>query len=79
LDRSLIVQSMINPRAKVIFPKLVEIIHDLGAQTVCEGIETSEQHRLALSSGVDLVQGFFYARPQANLLSPDPLFQARSA
>ena len=79
LDRSLIVQSMINPRAKVIFPKLVEIIHDLGAQTVCEGIETSEQHRLALSSGVDLVQGFFYARPQANLLTPDPSFQARSA
>jgi len=73
LDRSLIVQSMVNPRAKVIFPKLVEIIHDLGAEVVCEGIETTEQHQFAMSSGVDFVQGFYYAMPQPALLDPDPL------
>jgi EAL domain-containing protein (putative c-di-GMP-specific phosphodiesterase class I) len=73
LDRSLIVQSMINPRAKVILPKLVEIIHDLEAQVVCEGIETLAQHHLALDSGVDLLQGFYYARPHPSLLSPEPL------
>jgi EAL domain-containing protein (putative c-di-GMP-specific phosphodiesterase class I) len=71
LDRSLILQSMINPRARTIFPKLIEIIHDLNAQVVCEGIETSEQHEFALSSGVDLVQGFFCARPHANLLNAE--------
>ncbi len=67
LDRSLIVQSETNPRARIILPKLVEIIHDLGAQVVCEGIETPSQHALAMGVGVDLVQGFFYARPYPEL------------
>lgn len=73
LDRSLIVQAMINPRAKLILPKLVEIIHDLEAQVVCEGIETSEQHQLAVQSGVDLLQGYYYAKPHPSLLNPEPL------
>lgn len=68
LDRSLIVQSEVNPRARTILPKLVEIIHDLGAQAVCEGIETAAQHALAADVGADLVQGFFYARPHADLV-----------
>lgn len=67
LDRSLIVQAEINPRARKILPKLVDIIHDLGAQVVCEGIETPSQHALAASVGVDLVQGFYYGRPQPDL------------
>ena len=65
---SFIVQSEVNPRARKILPKLVEIIHDLGAQVVCEGIETKGQHELAVSVGVDLVQGFYYAIPHLNLL-----------
>ena len=68
LDRSLIVQSEINPRARKILPKLVDIIHDLGAQVVCEGIETPDQHALAASVGVDLVQGFYYGRPHPELM-----------
>lgn len=73
LDRSLVVQSMVNPRARLIFPKLVEIIHDLGAQVVCEGIETTAQHDLAVSSGVDLLQGYYYAKPHSSLLRPEPV------
>lgn len=68
LDRSLLVQSEINPRARLILPKLVEIMHDLGAQVVCEGIETPSQHALAARIGVDLVQGFYYARPHPELV-----------
>ena len=68
LDRSLIVQAATRPRARLILPKLVEIIHDLGALAVCEGIETAEQHTLATDSGVDLLQGYFYARPAPELL-----------
>ncbi len=73
LDRSLIMQSMVNPRARLILPKLVEIIHDLEAQVVCEGIETLEQHRFAVQSGVDLLQGYYYARPHPSLLGPERL------
>lgn len=68
LDRSLIVQADDNVRVRKILPKLIDIIHDLGALAVCEGIETGAQHDLAIGSGADLVQGFHYSRP-ASLLS----------
>lgn len=68
LDRSLILQGTSNERARRILPKIVEIIHELGAQVVCEGIETTEQHQLALDAGSDFVQGFFYAMPSAHLV-----------
>lgn len=67
LDRGLIVQSATNPRARTILPKLIDILHDLGALVVCEGIETTDQHALVLDAGTDLVQGFLYAHPQPNL------------
>ncbi|WP_096704938.1 EAL domain-containing protein [Magnetospirillum sp. 15-1] len=67
LDRSLIVQSTVNPRARQILPKLVDIIHDLGARVVCEGIETVGQHALAVNSGVDMLQGYLYAKPAPHL------------
>ncbi|MGE5478359.1 MAG: EAL domain-containing protein [Bacteroidales bacterium] len=69
LDRGLIVQSSSNPRARTILPKLIDILHDLGAKVVCEGIETAEQHELVVTAGTDMVQGFLYARPQAALLA----------
>lgn len=70
LDRSLIVQSAGNPRVRRILPKLIDIIHDLDALAVCEGIETAEQHRLAIDAGADLLQGFHYARPSPRLALP---------
>ena len=70
LDRSLILEGTTNLRARRILPRLIEIIHELGAQVVCEGIETPEQHWLAVDSGTDLVQGFLYARPAPHL-APD--------
>ncbi|MBV5299066.1 MAG: EAL domain-containing protein [Rhodoferax sp.] len=70
IDRELLLQADSNPRVRKILPKLVEIMHDLQASVVCEGIETSPQHDLALSSGADLLQGYFFARP-ARDLKPD--------
>jgi EAL domain-containing protein (putative c-di-GMP-specific phosphodiesterase class I) len=67
LDRSLLTQSVQNERARTVFPKLIDIIHDLGGQVVCEGIETEAQHQMAWQSGADLLQGFHYARPAATL------------
>ncbi|THF67220.1 EAL domain-containing protein [Pseudothauera nasutitermitis] len=72
LDRSLVVQATLNPRARRMLPRLVELIHELDASVVCEGIETPEQHALAIDAGADLLQGFLYARPAADL------FQSRS-
>lgn len=67
LDRSLLLQSTVNLRARRIMPKLVDIIHELGAQVVCEGVETREQHQIAVDAGADFVQGYYYAPPASKL------------
>ena len=69
LDRSLIVQATENDRARRMLPKLVDIIHELGASVVIEGIETAEQHALAVDCGTDLVQGYYYALPAADVVT----------
>jgi len=76
LDRSLIVQGTTNARARRILPKLIEIIHDLGARVVCEGIENRQQHRLAIDAGADLLQGYYYARPAPVLINDKALPEA---
>jgi len=67
LDRGLVSQSAINPRARRVLPKLVDIIHELGATVVCEGIEDEDQHHIAVDAGTDLLQGYYYARPAAEI------------
>jgi len=67
LDRTLILQAIDNPMARRILPKIVDIIHELGAQVVCEGIETLDQYLLARDSGADLLQGFLFALPSEHL------------
>lgn len=69
LDRELILHASDNSRARRILPKIIEIIHDLGAQVVCEGIETALQHALARDAGADLLQGYYYAKPTAQLVT----------
>lgn len=69
LDRSLLLQAEINPRARTILPRLVDMLHDLGVKVVAEGIETAEQWALAQSAQVDLLQGFFLAHPATQLLN----------
>ncbi|MDR7307406.1 EAL domain-containing protein [Rhodoferax saidenbachensis] len=69
IDRELLLQAEINPRAGKIFPKLIDIIHDLAAQVVCEGIETPAQQALAVRCQADFLQGYLFARPDRTLQS----------
>lgn len=63
LDRSLILEAEQSVRAQRTLPSLVAMIHEAGSLVLQEGIETSRQLELALSAGVDLLQGFGLARP----------------
>jgi EAL domain-containing protein (putative c-di-GMP-specific phosphodiesterase class I) len=67
MDRSLIVKAVDDTRVRRILPKLVEIVHDLEAAVIFEGIETEAQQAIASDSGADMVQGFFWARPSATI------------
>ena len=46
-----------------ILPKLVDIISELGAEVIIEGIETQSQLELAQHAGAQWVQGYFLGHP----------------
>lgn len=51
------------PAAERLFKPLVRLLHDRGIKVLVEGIENSNQLRVALEGGTDLLQGFLLGRP----------------
>lgn len=50
---------------RVILKGMIDIAHELGIHTLCEGMETEEQKNFLLNTGCELGQGFFYHRPES--------------
>jgi EAL domain-containing protein (putative c-di-GMP-specific phosphodiesterase class I) len=65
LDRSLLTNSSI--KARRILGNLVSLLHEAGCLVVLEGIETLDETLLAFDVDADLVQGFFFSTPDAEL------------
>lgn len=63
LDRELISGVDGDPYKSTIISKLLETAQNLGVRTVAEGIETREEWHWLRARGVDLMQGFLFARP----------------
>lgn len=80
LDLGLIQKAETNERVQRILPGLIKMIKDLGAQPIITGIETQVQLDIAISSGTNLVQGYFLARPvTAKELQPADSFKTSTA
>ncbi len=65
LDRSLLLGS------PSVFADIVTMFSHLNLKTVVEGVETAEQDEALRQFDIDLIQGFYYARPM-----PQAAFQA---
>ncbi len=79
LDSSLIQQAEDNHRIRKALPGLVQVITDLGAQAVINGIATQVQLNIALESGSKLFQGDFLGKPvAAKDLQPSEIFKKSS-
>lgn len=63
LDGSIINQATFNPKLQRILPKLVEIIRELDAEVIIEGVETRAELRIAQAAGIHLVQGYLLGLP----------------
>jgi EAL domain-containing protein (putative c-di-GMP-specific phosphodiesterase class I)/CheY-like chemotaxis protein len=46
---------------------LVDLAGKIGAKTIAEGIETSEEYETCRELGIDLIQGYYLAHPQEHL------------
>jgi EAL domain-containing protein (putative c-di-GMP-specific phosphodiesterase class I) len=48
---------------EAILSGVVSLLHEAGKLVLIEGVETEHEAQLALASGADFVQGFFFGRP----------------
>jgi EAL domain-containing protein (putative c-di-GMP-specific phosphodiesterase class I) len=67
LDRSLVERSAIDNRITRTLPNLVDLLHESGCHVLMEGIENEKEAITAVSAGVDMVQGNYFARPGFDL------------
>jgi EAL domain-containing protein (putative c-di-GMP-specific phosphodiesterase class I) len=65
LDRYLVAGALNDPYRQVILDSLARMVRRLEARAVAEGVEDSEELVAVESAGIDLVQGFIFARPMA--------------
>ncbi|CAG0954215.1 putative cyclic di-GMP phosphodiesterase PdeG [Methylophilaceae bacterium] len=76
LDSGIVQEAELNPKLRKALPKLVDVIRDLGAQPVIQGIETQTQFDIAIESGSTLLQGYFLGKPvTAKELRPSKVFK----
>ena len=52
-----------DPDKQQLVVDIVQYAHDRGRQVVAEGIETPEELRCVIDLGVDLLQGYYLAKP----------------
>lgn len=68
LDRSLVERASHDRRAQRVVSQMVSLLHECGALVLMEGVETLDEAMLAMESDADMVQGYFFGRPQAALI-----------
>jgi EAL domain-containing protein (putative c-di-GMP-specific phosphodiesterase class I)/cellobiose-specific phosphotransferase system component IIC len=86
-DRTLLVRAECE-KGRALYTTLAGLCRELGFQVVAEGVETETQYRLVRSCGIDVVQGWYFAKalpmqealayalahraPSAAVARPDP-------
>ncbi len=63
IDRGLISPAHHDPKRGRIVSAVTHLAHDLGLQTVAEGVEDKGTEDFLTSQGCDVAQGFYYSRP----------------
>ncbi len=65
LDLSIIQEAETNIKVRKVLPNLINLIRDVGAKPIIEGIESQPQLDIALQAGATLLQGYFLGKPVA--------------
>lgn len=71
LDMSLLRNGAQNSRGSSMVQMLGDLASRLGSKVLCEGVETEEEYHLALSCNAVYVQGYLFAKAEAELSEPD--------
>lgn len=64
VDRSLLLDVEKNYKNKTVLKHTLEMLKEIGVETVMEGVETIEQVAILRELGCDTIQGYYYGRPE---------------
>lgn len=64
IDRSMIIDIVENEKNQKVLKHTVEMMKDLGMEIVIEGVETLEQVSVLKELGCDVVQGYYFGKPE---------------
>jgi EAL domain-containing protein (putative c-di-GMP-specific phosphodiesterase class I) len=67
IDRRLIQDAGNSRRVERILTGIVSLLHEAGSLVVVEGVETEHEALVAIAANADMIQGFYFARPQARI------------
>lgn len=72
IDRMLVSEIQNSPEKRHFVREIIGFCHDNNIIALAEGIETAEELRTVILLGVDLIQGFYTARPSADIIDSIP-------
>ncbi|HAS77691.1 MAG TPA: diguanylate phosphodiesterase, partial [Marinobacter adhaerens] len=75
LDMALIRDIDRQPNKQAVVAGIITMMTQLGGQIIAEGVETKEEYFWLRSQGINLYQGYLFAKPGFECL-PEPVFPA---
>jgi EAL domain-containing protein (putative c-di-GMP-specific phosphodiesterase class I) len=72
IDRSLLSEINSDPRKRHFVRDIIEFCHDNNILALAEGVETGLELKTVILMGVDLIQGYYTARPSPELITSIP-------
>jgi DNA-binding LacI/PurR family transcriptional regulator/EAL domain-containing protein (putative c-di-GMP-specific phosphodiesterase class I) len=68
IDRALLSDIHEYPQKQHFVREIIDFCHDNGIKALAEGVETAEELQTVIHLGADLIQGFYTARPSADVV-----------
>jgi EAL domain-containing protein (putative c-di-GMP-specific phosphodiesterase class I) len=68
IDRSLVARAGLDARARRVVTQMVSLLHECGAMVLMEGVETQAEALVAMEADADMVQGYYFGRPAAQMV-----------
>ena len=68
IDRALLANIQDSPQKQHFVKDIIEFSHDNNILALAEGVETAEEVETVIKLGIDLIQGYYTARPSARII-----------
>ncbi len=69
IDRALLANIQESPQKQHFVKDIIEFSHDNNILALAEGVETTEEIETVINLGVDLIQGYYTARPSEKIIA----------